>query len=362
LLQGGPGGAMRAVHDGFVDKLIEALRAAGRPILLVHISIPGNEANDRTDFSRSKRNADRDIVASGLPYAILRPGFVFAPAAFGGSALLRALAALPVTLPADEGSRPFASVAIEDVAETVKQLVARWDPEKSGQGVIWDVMHPARHTVSDIVERLRGWLGAAPATAMAMPKQLLDVGARAGDLVASLGWSPPIRSTALAELRRGVEGDPRAWLAATGLTPHALDDILTARPASVQEKWFARLYLLKALVLATLVLFWCGSALIVLTVAYPAAVEILLRHDYPASVAHGMTIGGSVTDFLIGVAIAFKRTNRFGLLAGIAVSLCYMAGAAILTPELWIEPLGALVKTLPAIVLMLVALAIRDER
>jgi hypothetical protein len=39
-----------------------------------------------------------------------------------------------------------------------------------------------------------------------------------------------------------------------------------------------------------------------------------------------------------------------------------MMGAAILTPDLWIEPLGALVKTGPAIVLMLVALAILDNR
>jgi Predicted integral membrane protein (DUF2269) len=38
------------------------------------------------------------------------------------------------------------------------------------------------------------------------------------------------------------------------------------------------------------------------------------------------------------------------------------AGAAILTPDLWIEPLGALVKTGPAIVLMLVALLILDNR
>ncbi|GJE59507.1 hypothetical protein MPOCJGCO_1600 [Methylobacterium trifolii] len=39
-----------------------------------------------------------------------------------------------------------------------------------------------------------------------------------------------------------------------------------------------------------------------------------------------------------------------------------MAGAALLTPELWIEPLGALVKTGPAIGLMAVALAILDDR
>ena len=37
-------------------------------------------------------------------------------------------------------------------------------------------------------------------------------------------------------------------------------------------------------------------------------------------------------------------------------------GATILTPDLWIEPLGALVKTGPAIVLMLVALLTLDNR
>jgi hypothetical protein len=48
--------------------------------------------------------------------------------------------------------------------------------------------------------------------------------------------------------------------------------------------------------------------------------------------------------------------------AGIGVSFFYMAGAAVITPEMWIEPLGALVKTVPAIVLMLVALAIMKDR
>ena len=39
-----------------------------------------------------------------------------------------------------------------------------------------------------------------------------------------------------------------------------------------------------------------------------------------------------------------------------------MIGAAVLTPDLWLEPTGALVKTFPAIVLMLVALVILDNR
>jgi hypothetical protein len=44
------------------------------------------------------------------------------------------------------------------------------------------------------------------------------------------------------------------------------------------------------------------------------------------------------------------------------VSLGYMAGTAVMTPDLWLEPLGALVKTGPAIVLMLVALATLEDR
>jgi len=70
----------------------------------------------------------------------------------------------------------------------------------------------------------------------------------------------------------------------------------------------------------------------------------------------------SLMDMSIGVLIAFRRTAAFGLVAGIIASLGYMGGSAILTPDLWIEPLGALVKTGPAIVLMLVALLMLDNR
>ena len=67
-------------------------------------------------------------------------------------------------------------------------------------------------------------------------------------------------------------------------------------------------------------------------------------------------------DIAVGLAIAVRRTCRAGLLAGIAVSAFYMIGAAGLTPDLWLEPLGALVKTGPAIILMMIALATLDKR
>ena len=96
--------------------------------------------------------------------------------------------------------------------------------------------------------------------------------------------------------------------------------------------------------------------------SFDAAAAILASHGFAPPLADGITIVSSLLDIGIGVAIAVRRTCRAGLLAGIGVSLAYMAGAALLAPDLWIEPLGALVKTVPAIVLMLVALAILDDR
>jgi hypothetical protein len=46
-------------------------------------------------------------------------------------------------------------------------------------------------------------------------------------------------------MRRGVAGDPQSWIAATGIEPASLGSMLQRLPSTVQEKWFARLYLAK---------------------------------------------------------------------------------------------------------------------
>src|SRR3954469_3135570 len=113
VLQDGVGSDTKAVHRDFVVRLLQAIAKSGRAVRLVHISIPGTAADDRTAFSTTKRQAERLIAAAGIAYAILRPGLVIAPAAYGGSAMLRALAAFPVDLPAAERTTPFQPVAIE---------------------------------------------------------------------------------------------------------------------------------------------------------------------------------------------------------------------------------------------------------
>jgi uncharacterized protein YbjT (DUF2867 family) len=362
VLQDGPGSDTCDVHRDFVERLLRATRASGRAIRLVQISIPGAADEDRTAFSRTKREAERLIAAFEIPYAILRPGLVIAPSAYGGSAMLRALAALPFDLPAAESKTPFQPVAIEDIAATIAWLAGRDVSNKTADAVTWDLIQPWPATLGGVIEQFRGSFGTAEMPRLKLPAFLLDLGTKLGDLANRLGWMPPMRTTAIAELRRGVRGDPKPWMLATGIVPKTLVGMVGQRSATIQDKWFARLFLIKALVIASLVAFWVVSGFIALVISYDAAAAILASHGFPPSLIGPITVGTSLMDMAIGILIAFRRSCAAGLMLGIAASLGYMLGAAILAPDLWIEPLGALVKTGPAIVLMLVALLTLDNR
>jgi hypothetical protein len=56
-------------------------------------------------------------------------------------------------------------------------------------------------------------------------------------------------------------------MTATGIVPKTIAQMIGQRPATIQDKWFARLFLVKALVVASLVAFWIVSGLIALLVS-----------------------------------------------------------------------------------------------
>jgi hypothetical protein len=182
-----------------------------------------------------------------------------------------------------------------------------------------------------------------------------------GDLAGFLGWRSPVRSTARLEIARGVVGDPSQWTRLTGIAPRRLADALAARPASVQERWFARLYLLKPLVFAVLALFWIGTGLISLGPGWNVAVSLMAEAG-AAGFARIALIAGALADILIGVGIAFRRTARAALCAALLLSFGYVVVGTVTVPRLWADPLGPMLKILPVLALSLVALAILEER
>ncbi|MBX9596060.1 MAG: DoxX-like family protein, partial [Roseomonas sp.] len=288
---------------------------------------------------------------------VLRPGLVLAPVAYGGSALLRALAAFPLLVPALHPGRVVQVVGADDIAAAVIAALRPGAPS----GVAIDLVAPAPTTLAEILAGLRGWLGLAPAPVVAVPGVVAAIGARLADGLAWLGWRSPMRSTSLAQLEAGVRGDGAAAVALLGRPVRGLEAWLAAHPAGVQEAWFARLYLLKPVVIGVLALFWLVSGLVGLVRPAEAAAVLAVAGFTPGA-AWAAVLGGSLADIALGLMAMHRRTVRIAFWGMMAVTGAYLAGATLWRPDLWLDPLGVLVKTLPAAVLAVVGLALLDDR
>src|SRR5205823_5673492 len=85
---------------------------------------------------------------------------------------------------------------------------------------------------------------------------------------------------------------PKSWAEIAGRPPQPLEAMLAIMPAHVQERWFARLWLLKRVVFAVLSVFWLVSG-IVGFVRQDAAADILISRGLSGAHALGMVFAGS---------------------------------------------------------------------
>lgn len=355
LLQDGPGESVAGVHVAGMAALIEACRRAGVR-RVVHISAIGVDTGAPSDFSRTKQEGDALLAASGLDHVILRPSVVVGRRAYGGSAMFRGLAALPV-FPLFPQTADLQIVQLDDVAETVAFFVR---PEAPA-GVELDLAGPERLSLAETIAAYRRWLGFPAARTVPVPDGIARLLYRVGDALGLLGWRPPLRSTVAREIARGATGDPGPWMRMTGIRPQSLSDALAAEPAGVQERWFAALYVLKPAIFIVFALFWIVTGLLSLGPAYAAGV-LLLQAAGAGPLAAPLAVGGALADLAVGLGIAVRRTTRAALWAALAVSLLYVVAGTALLPSLWIDPLGPLVKIAPVVMLNLVALAILRDR
>ncbi len=355
VLQDSPREDAAAAHSRGAAALFRACAEAGVRRVM-HFSAIGVDRHQLSRFSETKLEGDRILQGLNLDWVILRPAVVLGRPVFGASALFRGLAALPV-LPLMPDTGQLQVVALEDVAETVAILIQPQAPAR----MVLELAGPERLSMGQIVARLRAWHGWRPAPAVRLPGWLAAIGYRLGDMVGALGWRPPIRSTARAEITAGAIGDPAPWTEATGIRPQSLTEALLRRPVTVQDRWFARLYFLKPLILGVLVLFWMITGIISLTTGFGNGVELMLRAGTGALAGPGV-IAGALADIIVGVAIAWRPTARRGLWMAIGLSGFYIVTGSFLLPELWNEPLGPLLKIWPIVLSHFVALAILDER
>lgn len=231
------------IHHRGPAALYRACESAGvrRVVLISAISA---DADAGTGYAATKLAGEQALRSSRLEWVVLRPSLVHARGAHGGTALFRGMAALPFAIPVPAGrGHGFQPIHVDDLARVVAQALE----STTLLGRTVDPVGPDVVTLREILVDYRRWLGLPPAAVITIPRALVVLVARVGDLAGG-----PLNSTALAQLEHGNAGDYEAFRAATGIDCLGWRAALARHPAHVQDRRHARLYFVPVLLVAVL--------------------------------------------------------------------------------------------------------------
>ncbi len=354
-LQDGPQDDLSAVHDSAIRALVSACERQG-VTRFVQISAPGAVVEARTAFLSTKAAGDAGVRASELEWTVLKPGLVISAGAYGGTTLLRMLAAIPWVQPIVLAEARVQTVAGVDVGEAVRAVLANEVPARRD----YELVEDGSHALEDVVKAVRSWAGRDQVQLWRLPRWFGFGAARLADVAGILGWRSPLRTTALKALADGIAGDPEPWRAAGGFPLKPLHETLALLPSTAQERVFGRVQLVFPVLLLTLAAFWMTSGLIGIVQRDAAAEVLAARVD--AALAGWLVDLGGLADLAIGMGLLFRKWTMSVALASIVVSFGYLVAGTWLTPELWADPLGPFVKVFPAMALALAVAALMEER
>jgi uncharacterized protein YbjT (DUF2867 family) len=355
-LQDGVRDDLRRVHVDAPAALFAACEQMGVR-RVIHVSAVGAGPGGATAFARTKGETERELARRNLDWVILRPGLVIANGVYGGTALLRGAAGFPMVTPVVR-AKPVQIVTASDVAETVAWALRPGAPGR----LSLDLVHPGPLTLGAIAMSYRAWLGLRPRPVVTLPGAITAVTARIADALSWLGWRSPMRTTAIIQLSEGIIGDPAGWMAATGIAPTSLEEWLALHPATIQDRWFARLFVLKPVAIAVLAAFWIMSGIVALGPGWSGALLILRLAGLELGPAKLAVAAGAGLDIVVGAAMLVRRTCPAALVISLLVSTGYLLAAAVAVPHLFADPLGSMLKILPVMLATLFALAVLDER
>ncbi len=355
-LQDGPRDRLSAVHHRSIAACVAAAEASGVQ-RFVQISAVGADLSASTDFMSTKALGDVAVKMSALDWTILRPGLVLGRNAFGGTALLRMLAAAPLIETLAYPAAKVQTVAIDDVTMAVRRAVEGDIPTRAA----YDLVEVSPHTLRDIVRALRRWLGFGEARlSLTAPPLLTRLVSSFADAAGVLGWRSPLRSTAMRVMSEGVLGDPEPLRRVSGRALKSLGETLAAMPSTAQERVYARAQLALPLMIVALAVFWIASGAVGLM-----ATEAAATHLYSAvgvAAAKAVVAAGSVVDMAIGALLLLRRTARQAAVASVAVAGFYLVAGTLTEPTLWLDPFGALAKIIPLMAMGIAVALLLEER
>ena len=333
------------LHADAPRELFEACVAAGVQ-RVVHLSALGADEAAQTAYHRSKRRGDALLLALPLQAVVVQPSLVFAADGPSARAFL-ALAALPlVPLPAG-GGQTVQPLHVDDAVLAIQALVEAPPDAPLPRRIA--LVGPRALSLRQYLLHLRAGLGLGRAFTVAVPKALVDLGARLGDrlpgaLLDRAAWSM---------LQRGNTAPADAIGALLGRPPRDASRFIAPRDAT-DLRVGARLAWLLPVIRASLALVWIGTGIVSLGL-YPldASFELLARAGVPAALRPAALYGAALLDLAFGVLTMLPwRGRRWLWPSQAALIIGYTAIISLRLPEFWLHPYGPLLKNLPMLALL----------
>ncbi|MBI5041776.1 MAG: SDR family oxidoreductase [Gammaproteobacteria bacterium] len=324
---------------------------------VIQISAIGQDEDG--EFIRSKHRCDALLSQLDLDWVVIRPSVVYSPkASYGGTSLLRAMAALPGVMPMPgDGCQLLQPICADDLGQAIVALLRNCDCRQR----MIEAVGPRSVSMESFVMALRNWLGFGRPWIVHVPLLLVKPVAMAGEM---LGRGP-LGMTMYRMLQHGNVGSAGAVAAftqATGIQPKSVDQALAATPAGVQDRWHARLYFLGPLLRLMLGMLWVWSGVVGFVTPMADAAATLSALNVPVMLSAGLIYAVSALDCILGVMLLIGwRVPLAGTLMLLSL-LAYTLIIGIAVPSAWMEPFGGLIKNLPLIPAVLIMLVLNRRR
>lgn len=343
---------MKAVHTTAPQALFKACIETGVKRV---VQISAISADADTAYARTKRDADTTLIETDLDWVVVRPSLVYGHGSYGGTSVIRGLAACPGAMPLPgDGSQTFQPICMEDLVGIICELCEA----TSFNRVIIEPVGPEVLTLKDILLKLRHWLDIRGERTLSVPTPIVRLVTTLGDV---LRW-PVINSTAFTQMIHGnaATADSFRGLYAPGASK--MDDVLTAHPSTVQDRWHARQVFLAPFITAVLALLWIMSGVLGALRGAPLALETLQALGWNVINPVVLTWISSGWDVALGFLLLLPLGTRLlTVLQGITVT-GYTIVLSITVPMLWLDPLGPLLKNIPILLLICLWATVRHKR
>jgi len=357
VLQDGGSDNTQNAHSTGLQALLSACEQAGLQ-KFIHLSAVGADPAAGTKYSRTKFEGAERVKKSKLNWVILEPSLVLDRTVYGGSAIIRTLAGLPVCIPLVYGQTKFQPVSMQDVTRIVTHFLEPASPSK----IQIEIAGPQTLTLQQIVSLVRNWLGFGPAKFINIPTWVAAPVFIIGDALGAIGVRTALRSTAKKQMQYGVGGDPAPLQNLIGYQTNSIASVFSSNPASLGDRLQARLSSIIELSRIGLAWYWILSGLIPLLFSKSWALEILADAGFAEPMGSILFWGGSMADIVLGSMLLLGIQVRRVCWAMVAISVGYLVMISLCSPHLWLDPMATVLKIFPAMALAVIIAGMADQR